>query len=219
MIIETLNSVLEDSLIKSKIIKKPDIISDRGTRFVIINNQSSVDSQQKAIADNLTEKSGMTVNSDVKRLLHNTTDNASTRSLITQKDTNLDENNTRSEMIFALDELIPNTRTDIMDIVDTKSYLRFTAVRLSLLDEARNKVRLSFLNHLEAWFEEGVVRSSSIVAAKSTEIEKELALRLHLHEPRLKRAEMDVHNVRACELVLFFFCSIFNSKKCFLKAV
>ncbi len=60
-------------------------------------------------------------------------------------------------------------------------------------------MRLSFLNHLEAWFEEGVVRSSSIVAAKSTEIEKELALRLHLHEPRLKRAEMDVHNVRACK--------------------
>ena len=41
------------------------------------------------------------------------------------------------------------------------------------------------------------MRSSSIIAAKGDEIEKELELRLHLHEPRMKRAEMDVHNVRA----------------------
>ena len=58
---------------------------------------------------------------------------------------------------------------------------------------------MNFLNHLENWFEEGILRSSSIVAAKSNEIEKELELRLHLHEPRLNRAEMDVHNVRACK--------------------
>ena len=56
---------------------------------------------------------------------------------------------------------------------------------------------MNFLNHLEIWLEEANVRSSSIVAAKNDEIEKELELRLHLHEPRVKRAEMDVHNVRA----------------------
>ena len=61
---------------------------------------------------------------------------------------------------------------------------------------------MNFLNHLEAWYEEGTVRSSSIVAAKSNEIEKELELRNHLHEPRLRRTEMDVHNVRASEIVL-----------------
>ena len=58
---------------------------------------------------------------------------------------------------------------------------------------------MNFLNHLENWFEEGSLKASTIVAAKINEIEKELELRLHLHEPRMKRAEMDVHNVRACK--------------------
>jgi predicted component of type VI protein secretion system len=57
---------------------------------------------------------------------------------------------------------------------------------------------MNFLNHLETWLIEGKTRSNAIVVAKSDEIEKELELRLHLHEPRMKRAEMDVHNVRAC---------------------
>ena len=56
---------------------------------------------------------------------------------------------------------------------------------------------MNFLNHIELWIEEAKVRSGTIVAAKSAEIEKELELRLHLHEPRIKRVEMDVHNVRA----------------------
>ena len=56
---------------------------------------------------------------------------------------------------------------------------------------------MNFLNHLEKWLDEANVRASSIVAAKNDEIDKELELRLHLHEPRMKRAEMDVHNVRA----------------------
>ncbi len=34
------------------------------------------------------------------------------------------------------------------------------------------------------------------------ELNSELDLRLHLHEPRTRRAELDVHNVRAAELVL-----------------
>lgn len=63
------------------------------------------------------------------------------------------------------------------------------------------RIRINFLNHLESWLEEASVRATSIVAAKSDEIEKELELRLHLHEPRMKRAEMDVHNVRACKLM------------------
>ena len=58
------------------------------------------------------------------------------------------------------------------------------------------------MNHLETWFDEGSLRASTIVAAKINEIEKELELRLHLHEPRHKRVEMDVHNVRACKLLV-----------------
>ena len=52
---------------------------------------------------------------------------------------------------------------------------------------------------MESWLEEANERSGSIVAAKTSEIEKELELRVHLHEPRGKPAEMDVHNVRACK--------------------
>ena len=56
---------------------------------------------------------------------------------------------------------------------------------------------MNFLNHLEKWLEDANVRSSAIVSVKTEEIAKELELRVHLHEPRMKRAEMDVHNVRA----------------------
>ncbi|WAR30538.1 CC180-like protein [Mya arenaria] len=45
-------------------------------------------------------------------------------------------------------------------------------------------------------------RSSSVVVAKCEELNSELDLRLHLHKPRARRAEYDVHNVRAAELVM-----------------
>ena len=59
------------------------------------------------------------------------------------------------------------------------------------------RVRMNFLNHLERWLDDANVRSAAIVTAKCEEIDKELELREHLHEPRMKRAEMDIHNVRA----------------------
>ena len=37
---------------------------------------------------------------------------------------------------------------------------------------------------------------------QTEELNSELDLRLHLHEPRCRRAELDVHNVRAAELVM-----------------
>ena len=58
-------------------------------------------------------------------------------------------------------------------------------------------MRLNFLNHLEKWLGDANLRSSAIVSVKSEEIAKELELRVHLHEPRMKRVEMDVHTVRA----------------------
>ena len=66
-----------------------------------------------------------------------------------------------------------------------------------MFKDIKSEIRLNFLNHLEIWIEEATVRANTIVAAKSAEVEKELELRLHLHEPRIKRVEMDVHNVRA----------------------
>ena len=59
------------------------------------------------------------------------------------------------------------------------------------------RIRINLLNHYESWIEEAGNRSNAIVSAKFDEIEKELELRFHLHEPRSRRAEMDIHNVRA----------------------
>jgi hypothetical protein len=58
---------------------------------------------------------------------------------------------------------------------------------------------MAFLNHYENWMDEARLRATTIVAAKVDEIDKELELRFHLHEPRYKRAEMDIHHVRAGE--------------------
>ena len=56
---------------------------------------------------------------------------------------------------------------------------------------------MNFLDHLEDWIDQAVDRSNSVVAAKREELNSELDLRLHLHEPRSRRAELDIHNVRA----------------------
>lgn len=53
---------------------------------------------------------------------------------------------------------------------------------------------------VQNWTDEAIQRAHSIIAAKSDELNSELELRLHLHAPRARRAELDVHNVRAGEL-------------------
>uniref|UniRef100_F6XA93 DUF4456 domain-containing protein n=1 Tax=Ciona intestinalis TaxID=7719 RepID=F6XA93_CIOIN len=63
-------------------------------------------------------------------------------------------------------------------------------------------VRMSFLNHLEQWKEVAHQNSEVTCKNKQEELVSELDLRLHLHDPRSKRIEMDVRNVRAAELVL-----------------
>ncbi|KAE8582533.1 hypothetical protein XENTR_v10020159 [Xenopus tropicalis] len=66
----------------------------------------------------------------------------------------------------------------------------------------RKSVRLGFFEHLETWFGETLSSAQGIVSAKKEEFNSELALRYHLHEPRSQRIEMDIHNVRAAELIL-----------------
>ncbi|XP_066569066.1 coiled-coil domain-containing protein 180 [Amia ocellicauda] len=70
------------------------------------------------------------------------------------------------------------------------------------LTELQNSVRLAFFEHLEDRYETIPTNSVNIVAAKKDELKSELELRLHLHQPRAKRIEMDIHNVRSAELVL-----------------
>ncbi|XP_072015860.1 coiled-coil domain-containing protein 180-like [Amphiura filiformis] len=76
------------------------------------------------------------------------------------------------------------------------------AVPNELFVELRKIMRMEFLNHLEEWLDGAVERGNSVVAAKFEELNSELDLRLHLHEPRSKRAELDIHNVRGAELVM-----------------
>ncbi|XP_076092470.1 coiled-coil domain-containing protein 180-like isoform X4 [Mytilus galloprovincialis] len=81
-------------------------------------------------------------------------------------------------------------------------YIKNITVEVSLINETKKGIRLNFLNHLEEWTEQASERSESVVVSKCEELNSELDLRLHLHKPRSRRAEFDVHNVRAAELVM-----------------
>ncbi|XP_060738579.1 coiled-coil domain-containing protein 180-like [Tachysurus vachellii] len=72
----------------------------------------------------------------------------------------------------------------------------------SLIVELQRNVREEFFNHLEERNQEVLNHTVTIVEAKKEKLRSELDLRLHLHQSRAKRIEMDVHNVRAAELIL-----------------
>ncbi|XP_070532747.1 coiled-coil domain-containing protein 180-like [Ptychodera flava] len=81
-------------------------------------------------------------------------------------------------------------------------HLQNVQISDSLLLELRKEMRMNFLNHLEDWVTQAIERANSVVAAKCEELNSELELRCHLHGPRARRAELDIHNVRAAELVM-----------------
>uniref|UniRef100_A0A4W5QDV3 Coiled-coil domain containing 180 n=1 Tax=Hucho hucho TaxID=62062 RepID=A0A4W5QDV3_9TELE len=72
----------------------------------------------------------------------------------------------------------------------------------SLLADLQKDLRLLFFNHLEERYQTALTNTMNIVAAKKEALKSEQDLRLHLHQPRAKRIEVDIHNVRAAELVL-----------------
>ncbi|XP_023421292.1 coiled-coil domain-containing protein 180 [Cavia porcellus] len=71
-----------------------------------------------------------------------------------------------------------------------------------LVLEIKKQLRMGFFEHLEKWFAQCTLNTQVIVATKINELDSELELQLHLHEPRLQHVEKDVHNVRAAELLL-----------------
>nr|XP_022323896.1 coiled-coil domain-containing protein 180-like isoform X12 [Crassostrea virginica] len=81
-------------------------------------------------------------------------------------------------------------------------YIQKIDVDEAVLTEVKKKIRMNFLNHLEEWHVQATERAESVVIAKCEELNSELELRFHLHKPRARRAELDVHNVRAAELVM-----------------
>lgn len=60
-----------------------------------------------------------------------------------------------------------------------------------------HSVREKFFNHLEERNQEVLNHTVAVMDAKKEKLKSELDLRLHLHQPRAKRIEMDIHNVRA----------------------
>lgn len=54
----------------------------------------------------------------------------------------------------------------------------------------------AFLDYYDQWEEETVRRAEAVMYSKHHELDKELDLQLHLHEPRRTRIQTDVYNVR-----------------------
>lgn len=71
-----------------------------------------------------------------------------------------------------------------------------------LVLEIKKQLRTGFFEHLEKWFDQCALNARVIVASKIDELDSELELRLHLHQPRAQHVEKDIHNVRAAELLL-----------------
>ncbi|XP_064648966.1 coiled-coil domain-containing protein 180-like isoform X2 [Lineus longissimus] len=89
-----------------------------------------------------------------------------------------------------------------VEVESVPKYISTIHITNGTFNEIKKQVRLNFLDHLEDWVNQAIERSNSVVAAKCEELNSELDLRQHLHKPRSRRAEMDVHNVRAAELVM-----------------
>ncbi|XP_050389125.1 coiled-coil domain-containing protein 180 isoform X2 [Patella vulgata] len=83
-----------------------------------------------------------------------------------------------------------------------KNYIASIDISKTFINDVKRQLRVNFLNHLETWLDQAFIRSNSVVVAKCEELNSELDLRLHLHQPRSRRAELDIHNVRAAELMM-----------------
>ncbi|XP_040594831.1 coiled-coil domain-containing protein 180 isoform X2 [Mesocricetus auratus] len=87
------------------------------------------------------------------------------------------------------------------DTFSTK-YIEPVTIPNKLIVKVKKRLRAGFFEHLEKWFDQCALNARIIVASKVDELDSELELRLHLHRPRLRHVEKDIHNVRAAELLL-----------------
>ncbi|XP_039712072.1 coiled-coil domain-containing protein 180 [Pteropus medius] len=89
-------------------------------------------------------------------------------------------------------------------INDTSSatFLEQAIIPPTLVLEIKKQLRAGFFEHLEKWFDQCTLNAQVIMATKIDQLDSELELRLHLHQPRVQHVERDIHNVRAAELLL-----------------
>ncbi|KAK1334305.1 hypothetical protein QTO34_005308 [Cnephaeus nilssonii] len=101
---------------------------------------------------------------------------------------------------------IKGTHSNLSDIfIDDTSNAKFleqVIIPSSLVSEVKKQIRAGFFEHLEKWFDQCTLNARVIVSTKIDQLDSELELRLHLHQPRAERIEKDIHNVRAAELLL-----------------
>ncbi|XP_054582862.1 coiled-coil domain-containing protein 180 [Eptesicus fuscus] len=101
---------------------------------------------------------------------------------------------------------IKGTHSNLSDIfIDDTSNAKFleqVIIPSSLVSEVKKQLRAGFFEHLEKWFDQCTLNARVIVSTKIDQLDSELELRLHLHQPRAERIEKDIHNVRAAELLL-----------------
>ncbi|XP_044776536.1 LOW QUALITY PROTEIN: coiled-coil domain-containing protein 180 [Neomonachus schauinslandi] len=95
-----------------------------------------------------------------------------------------------------------NLSTILINDISSANFLEQVIIPSRLVLQIKKQLRAGFFDHLEKWFDQCVLKTRVMVTTKINELESELELRQHLHEPRAKRIEKDIHNVRAAELLL-----------------
>ncbi|XP_045878628.1 coiled-coil domain-containing protein 180 isoform X1 [Meles meles] len=95
-----------------------------------------------------------------------------------------------------------NLSTILVNDISSASFLEQVIIPSRLVLQIKKQLRAGLFEHLEKWFDQCALKTQVMVATKINELDSELELRQHLHEPRAKRIEKDIHNVRAAELLL-----------------
>ncbi|XP_016001752.2 coiled-coil domain-containing protein 180 isoform X2 [Rousettus aegyptiacus] len=90
----------------------------------------------------------------------------------------------------------------LINDTSTATFLEQAIIPPTLILEIKRQLRAGFFEHLEKWFDQCTLNAQGIVATKIDQLDSELELRLHLHQPRVQHVERDIHNVRAAELLL-----------------
>ncbi|ELK34211.1 hypothetical protein MDA_GLEAN10021557 [Myotis davidii] len=104
------------------------------------------------------------------------------------------------------EEDIEGSQSNLSDILinntSNAKLLEQVLIPSRLVAEVKKQLRAGFFEHLEKWFDQCSLSARVIVSTKIDQLDSELELRLHLHQPRAEHIEKDIHNVRAAELLL-----------------
>ena len=125
-----LDAIKQQQKPKHKRVVKDEITTDRGTKFYIYERVSSISNQANA-----TESQLMT--SEVTE--RSNADIVSTKSLVTIKDSQTQNDSDLLNDILGFDEVVPNTRCDFMETVHSANYLKHATLSLDLLASAKNQ--------------------------------------------------------------------------------